>query len=265
MRVMAVPTGDATAGPAPIQAQALLAAPPQYRVGTNPTISELVVTSGNIKVEIAAGPLPLATITRVSDGVVLLAETKIVMSPGPYAQARVDTAARAASSPPPPPPCTHCNSVDNIDFHGNDLPNGHIKKATSASECCSMCQADPACNFWTYVEAKGKRDRGCWKKGTVHKVLSNADHTSGVKGCGPLPPLPTPSPPPAPPTPAIPTYTATVAFGGLGKGEGVYVTTTPRHPPLRVVLVDSKTLLGCSVPHPYTGGMKHPTSVRSRR
>ena len=231
------------------------------------------VTSGNIKVEIAPGPLPLATITRVSDGRVLLAETEIAMTPGPSARARVDAAAGATRSPPAPPCTDNCTTVENTDFNGHDLPNGHNKTTNSAAECCSLCQADPACNFWTYVTVPAAH--GCWKKAVVKTVLTNqAGHTSGVKGCGPLPPAPpppAPSPPPAPPPPppAIATYTASVAFGGLGPDEGVYGLGEHRGSPRcdnqcvnTTLYVCTRNLADCHASPAYLADCKHPSRLQ---
>ena len=98
-RILAVHAGaDPTNALAPQQTQALLSTPPAPMPTALPTTDGLTATNGNIVVSFTAddgagegafwsAPAPLATITRRSDGKVLLRETAIELAPLPLADA----------------------------------------------------------------------------------------------------------------------------------------------------------------------------------
>ena len=119
LRILAVHAGaDPTKALAPQQTQALLATPPAPTPTASPAADDITATNGNIVVSFAVaaddgsgdgegafGPSttastaaapPLATITRRSDGKVLLRETSIELAPLPLTDATTPVRRAAA-------------------------------------------------------------------------------------------------------------------------------------------------------------------------
>ena len=79
--------------------------------------------------------------------------------------------------------CSCCEP--NTDYYGNDikaktngLDNGaHVDSAVS---CQLLCQAQPACRFFTYIPDIGE----CWLKGTDAGRWHSDNRVSGKKYCG---------------------------------------------------------------------------------
>ena len=91
-----------------------------------------------------------------------------------------------------------CSALQHgVDFLNEDHQSS--KPATSAAECCSLCEANPACKAFTYQGTQ----HSCYMKGSNKGQSKNPACISGCKGgqCPPSPPAP-PHHGPSPPGPA---------------------------------------------------------------
>ena len=82
--------------------------------------------------------------------------------------------------------CSCCEAE--TDYHGHDINNkkddeNYGAKVDSALSCQKLCQARPACRFFTY--AKDILGIGnCWLKTTDLGRRYHKNHISGKKYCG---------------------------------------------------------------------------------
>merc|ERR1712134_174715 len=100
-------------------------------------------------------------------------------------------------SPTPSPPyecgsseACHCSPGMN---NGNNMESS-ARRASTADECCNLCQAEERCVGWTWIQQSGNE---CWLKDQISDSLRQDDYVvSGkVTGKGPVPsPTPTPTP-----------------------------------------------------------------------
>ena len=89
-----------------------------------------------------------------------------------------------------------CSKLEHgFDFKNTDHQSSH--KATSAAECCSLCDAAPACKAFTFSTPQ----RSCYLKGSNAGKTPNPTTISGCKAavCPPSAPAPPPGPDPSAP------------------------------------------------------------------
>jgi hypothetical protein len=92
---------------------------------------------------------------------------------------------RSAWGLPPPPPVTNNCSTGHflVGFDYDNQVQQSSKPASSATECCNMCAANPNCVAFSWTHAATKHPDGgpmCYMKGATTKLTKNSGVTAGI-------------------------------------------------------------------------------------